>query len=142
MYLINGRPIPQDAPFTDANGTQYPANWLRLSSADEKAAIGVEWIADPEPFNDRFYWSAGHAKDLDQCKAMLIAQVKQNAGAFLAPTDWKIVRFAETGTAVDTVTSEYRAAVRAASNANEQAIAGCTTVEELAALQLTYPEND
>jgi hypothetical protein len=81
MYLINGRPIPQDAPFTDANGTQYPANWIRLASDAEKAAIGIEWIADPEPFNDRFYWSASHAKDLDQCKSMLITQVKQNAAA-------------------------------------------------------------
>ena len=142
MYTINGRPISQDSPFTDANGTQYPPNWIRLSSDAEKAAIGIEWIADPEPYDDRFYWSAGNAKDLDQCKATMTAQVKQTAGSLLAATDWKIVRFAETGTAVDAATSEYRTAVRAASNANEQAIAGCTTVEELAALQLTYPEND
>ena len=142
MYTINGRPISQDSPFSDADGTKYPSNWLRLSSDAEKAAIGIEWIADPEPYDDRFYWSAGHAKDLDQCKAMLTAQVKQTAGSLLAATDWKIVRFTETGTAVDTATSEYRAAVRAASNANEQAIADCTTVEELATLQLTYPEND
>jgi len=140
MYLINGRPIPQDSPFTDASGTQYPANWIRLSSDAEKAAIGIEWIADPEPFDDRFYWSAGHAKDLDQCKAMLIAQVKQNASGFLSTTDWKVVRLAETGTAVDTATSEYRAAVRAASNANEAAIDECDTVDELAALQLTWVE--
>jgi hypothetical protein len=142
MYLINGRPIPQDSPFTDANGTQYPANWIRLASDDEKAAIGIEWIADPEPFNDRFYWSAGHAKDLDQCKTMLIAQVKQTASGFLSTTDWKVVRFAETGTAVDTATSEYRTAVRTASNTNETAINACTTVDELAALQLTWPENE
>jgi hypothetical protein len=142
MYLINGRPIPQDSPFTDANGTQYPANWIRLSSDAEKAAIGIEWIADPEPYDDRFYWSAGHAKDLDQCKAMLVAQVKQTAAALLIPTDWKIVRFAETGTAVDTETSEYRTAVRAASNANEAAIDECDTVDELAALQLTWIEGE
>lgn len=141
MYTINGRPIPQDAPFTDANGTQYPANWLRLSSDQEKAAIGVEWIADPEPYDDRFYWSAGHAKDLDQCKAMLIAQVKQTAGSLLAPTDWKVIRFIEAASPIDAETSEYREAARAASNTNEQAIAACTTVEELAALQLTWPEN-
>ena len=71
---------------------------------------------------------------------MLIAQVKQTAAALLIPTDWKIVRFAETGTAVDTATSEYRAAVRAASNANEAAIDECDTVDELAALQLTWVE--
>jgi hypothetical protein len=142
MYLINGRPIPQDSPFTDANGTQYPANWIRLASDAEKAAIGIEWIADPEPYDDRYYWSAGNPKDLDQCKATLIAQVKQTAASLLAPTDWKVVRFTETGTAVDTATSEYRTAVRTASNANETAINACTTVDELAALQLTWPENE
>lgn len=141
MYTINGRPISQDAAFADANGTQYPSNWLRLSSDQEKAAIGIEWIADPEPYDDRFYWSAGHAKDLDQCKAMLIAQVKQTAGSLLAPTDWKVIRFIEAASPIDAETSEYREAVRAASNTNEAAIAACTTVEELAALQLTWPEN-
>lgn len=142
MFLLNGNPLPLDTAFTGADGTQYPNNWLRLASPEERASIGITEQADPATYDDRFYWSAGHAKDLDQCKATMTAQVKQTAGSLLAPTDWKIVRFAETGTVVDTATSEYRAAVRAASNANEQAIADCTTVEELAALQLTYPEND
>lgn len=142
MYLINGRPIPQDSPFTDANGTQYPANWIRLASDDEKAAIGIEWIADPEPFNDRFYWSAGHAKDLDQCKSMLIAQVKQTAAALLAPTDWKVIRFIESAAPIGTAVTAYREAIRNDSNNNEVAINACTTVDELAALQLTWTENE
>ena len=142
MFLLNGNALQIDTAFTDADGTKYPANWLRLASPEERAAIGITEEPDPATYDDRFYWGVGNPKDLDQCKAMLTAQVKQTAGSLLAATDWKIVRFAETGTAVDTATSEYRTAVRAASNANEQAIAGCTTVEELAALQLTYPEND
>ena len=142
MFLLNGNALQIDTAFTDADGTKYPANWLRLASPEERAAIGITEEPDPATYDDRFYWGVVNPKDLAQCKAMLTAQVKQTAGSLLAATDWKIVRFAETGTAVDTATSEYRAAVRAASNANEQAIAGCTTVEELAALQLTYPEND
>lgn len=140
MFLLNGNPLSLDTAFTGANGTQYPANWLRLASPEERAAIGITEEADPATYDDRFYWGVGNPKDLDQCKAMLTAQVKQTAGSLLAQTDWKIVRFAETGTAVDTATSEYRAAVRAASNANEQAIDECDTVDELAALQLTWVE--
>ena len=140
MYLINGRPIPQDSPFTDANGTQYPANWIRLASDDEKAAIGIAEVADPEPFNDRFYWSAGNPKDLDQCKAMLIAQVKQTAAALLAPTDWKVIRFIESAAPIGTTVTAYREAIRADSNNHETAINACTTVDELAALQLTWTE--
>jgi len=141
MYTINGRPISQDSPFADANGTQYPANWIRLSSDAEKAAIGIEWIADPEPYDDRYYWSAGNPKALDQCKAMLVAQVKQTAASLLAPTDWKVVRFIESAAPIGVEVTDYRTSVRTASNDNETAINACTTVEELAALQLTWPEN-
>ncbi len=142
MFTLNGSPLQLDTAFTGADGTQYPANWLRLATPEERTAIGIAEVADPEPFDDRFYWGVGNPRDLDQCKTMLIAQVKQIAAALLAPTDWKIIRFAETGTAVDTATSEYRIAVRAASNANEAAINECDTVDELAALQLTWIEGE
>jgi hypothetical protein len=142
MFTLNGSPLQLDTAFTGADGTQYPANWLRLATPEERTAIGIAEVADPEPFDDRFYWGVGNPRDLDQCKAMLVAQVKQTAASLLAPTDWKIIRFAETGTAVDTATSEYRTAVRAASNANEAAINECDTVDELAALQLTWIEGE
>jgi hypothetical protein len=139
MFILDNKPLPVGIAFTH-NDIQYPNNWLQLSTAEEKAAIGITEIADPKPFDDRFYWGVGNPKDLEMVRAMLIAQVKQTAAALLIPTDWKIVRFAETGTAVDTETSDYRAAVRAASNANEAAIDECDTVDELAALQLTWVE--
>jgi hypothetical protein len=141
MFILDNKPLQVGIAFRH-NDIQYPNNWLQLSTAEEKAAIGITEVADPEPFDDRFYWGVGNPRDLDQCKAMLIAQVKQTAAALLIPTDWKIVRFAETGTAIDTATSEYRAAVRAASNANEAAIDECDTVDELAALQLTWIEGE
>ena len=55
-FLINGQPLAVGRPFTDADGTQYPSNWLRLASEDEKAAIGITWEADPAPVDNRFYW--------------------------------------------------------------------------------------
>lgn len=47
MFLLNGKPLPIDTPFEDAQGNKYPANWLRLTSDDEKAAIGVTEVPDP-----------------------------------------------------------------------------------------------
>ena len=139
MFLLNGQPLPLDAPFT-ADGIQYPANWLRLTTLEEKEAIGITEVADPAPYDDRFYWGVGNPKDLDQCKANMIAQIKAAAGSMLAPTDWKVIRATETGTPVDAATLTARANIRAASNTHEAAVAACTTVDELAALQLTWPE--
>lgn len=75
-------------------------------------------------------------------KSQVITQIKQTAASMLAPTDWKIIRAAETGTQIDADVLAARAAIRAASNTNEAAVAACTAVDELAALQLPWPEND
>lgn len=141
MFLLNGNPLALDTPF-DANGVQYPANWLRLTSAEEKAAIGITEVADPAPHDDRFYWAPGVPKDLDQLKKQMTEQVKATAGSLLAPTDWKIVRAAEGVKPADADTLAKRTAIRAASDANEAAIAACTSVDALAALQMTWPVDD
>lgn len=44
MFLLNGQPLPIDTPFKDADGNSYPANWLRLTSLEEKQAIGITEI--------------------------------------------------------------------------------------------------
>jgi hypothetical protein len=142
MFTLNGSTLQLDTPFTDANGTQYPSNWLRLATPEERTAIGIAEVADPEPYDDRYYWGVGNPKDLDQCKATLIAQVKQTAASLLIPTDWKVIRFIESAAPIGTAITAYRESVRTASNANETAINACTTVDELAALQLTWPENE
>jgi hypothetical protein len=42
MFILNGKPLSPDVAFTDpATGVQYPANWLRLSTLEEKEAIGI-----------------------------------------------------------------------------------------------------
>ena len=55
MFMLNNSPLPIDKAFT-ANGVQYPSNWLRLASAEDKAAIGISEVADPVRADDRFYW--------------------------------------------------------------------------------------
>ena len=64
MFLLNNNPLPLDTPFSH-NGIQYPANWLRLSSFEEKQAIGITEVSDPDPYDDRFYWGHGNPKQLN-----------------------------------------------------------------------------
>lgn len=49
MFLLNNVPLPLDTPFKDAAGNSYPANWLRLTTLEEKQAIGIVEVPDPEP---------------------------------------------------------------------------------------------
>lgn len=56
MYYQNNKPLPTGRAFT-LGDVQYPANWLQLSSAEERAALGITWVADPVRADDRFYWN-------------------------------------------------------------------------------------
>ena len=65
MFLLNGTPISSDVEFTTPDGTRYPANWIRLASPAERAAIGITEAPDPEVYDQRFYWSPTVPKLLD-----------------------------------------------------------------------------
>ena len=65
MFLLNGSPLPLDTPFT-IDGTSYPANWLRLTSIEEKNAVGITEVADvTTTYDDRFYWGVDNPKLLN-----------------------------------------------------------------------------
>ena len=55
MFLLNNKVLQPGVPFTQ-NGIQYPANWLNLSSLEEKEAIGITEVAQEQRPDDRFYW--------------------------------------------------------------------------------------
>jgi len=56
MFMLNNNHLPVGRAFVH-DGIQYPANWLRLASAAEKAAIGITEVADPVLADSRFYWN-------------------------------------------------------------------------------------
>jgi len=56
MFLLNGNRLAEGISFYDANGTQYPPQWLNVSTEEQKAAIGITWVVDPIRADDRFYW--------------------------------------------------------------------------------------
>lgn len=138
MFLLDGKPLAVDTPFT-ANDIQYPANWLRLASAEEKASIGITEVPDPQPYDDRFYWGPGIPKDLGQLKSTLISQVKSTAGSLLSQSDWKITRMTETSIPVDEDTLAYRTAVREKSNELEASINAASSVPALEAIEFSWP---
>ena len=55
-------------PFTDLKGIQYPANWLDLTTSEEKTAIGLEEISpppQPKPYDSDYYYSFENPRPLD-----------------------------------------------------------------------------
>jgi hypothetical protein len=133
MFVAGGKVIPVDVPFT-LNGLHFPANWLRLSSEEDKKAAGISWQPDPEPVDQRFYWDHGIPKNLEDLKKQWIAQQKQTAGTLLASTDWYITRQFETSLDVPAEILDYRAEVRRISGEREVQIAACESVGDLAEL--------
>jgi hypothetical protein len=64
-FKLGTKTIQLDTPFTH-NEIQYPANWIRLASEEDKSAIGMTWEADAVRYDDRFYWNG----DINNPKAL------------------------------------------------------------------------
>ena len=73
-------------------------------------------------------------------KSNFIAQVKQTAGSILAQTDWMVTRKFERDVAIPADVIAYRASVVAKADELEASISAITTVEQLAALDLSFPQ--
>ena len=155
-FKLNGNPLAVDVAFSH-NDIQYPANWLRLSTAQEKKDLGITEVADDPVYDSRFYNGDGSAKALDDVdakdqegnllknpdgtqmvilgvKSVLKAQEKATAGSLLAKYDWYVVRKAEKSTAIPTAITTYRDAVRTACNTRETALDACSDTAALVTL--------
>ena len=175
-FKLGTKTIQLDTPFTH-NDIQYPANWIRLATEEDKSAIGLVWEADPVRADDRYYWDGdiNNPKALDDkeesdengnplyvkvlgvvdgepamvdsdkrlvtkgLKSNFIAQIKTTAGSILAQTDWMVIRKAERNVDIPASVATYRASVVAKATELETAIESVTTVEQLIALDLSFP---
>ena len=134
MFIFNNQPLSPDSAFTDPKtGIQYPANWLRLASPEERAAIGITEVPDPAPYDQRFYWSPDLPKDHGQLVEQWISTTRTTANTLLAPTDWQVIREADNSKPMDTVIKADRQRIRDAAGIKIAAINATTTTEELAA---------
>ena len=146
-FKLNGNPLAVGVAFSH-NDIQYPANWLRLSTAEEKTAIGITEVADAPIYDSRFYYGDGTAKAVDDktetidgveyktlgVKSVLKAEEKITAGNLLARYDWYIVRKAEKSTAIPTAITTYRDGVRTACDTREKEIDACADTAALVTL--------
>ena len=131
MFKHNDTVIPLDTPFT-IDGTSYPANWLRLTSIEEKNAVGIVEVAEETTtYDDRFYWGVDNPKDLTDLKKNWTAQVKDTANKLLSQTDWMVIRKAERNVDIPAATVTYRAAVVTEIERLKTAIAGVVDVPAL-----------
>jgi hypothetical protein len=132
MFILDGKPLAPDAAFTH-EGIQYPANWLRLATPEEREAIGITEVPDPAPYDQRFYWNPDLPKDHTQLVEQWTQQTRTTAGTLLAPTDWVIIREADNGKAADPALKQLREDIRLATGQKNAAIAATADTAELAA---------
>ena len=155
-YQIGDRKLPLDVAWTDADGIQRPANFLRLSTERDRELLGITWVADTSNnYDARFYWGVDNPKQLNdqpevdadgnetgrtQTGLKTLWKAKQNeiAASLLAPSDWRVVKvlevntsFSAAKTALPTKWQTYRAAVRTACNTRQTEIDNCSDVGRL-----------
>lgn len=140
MFILNEKPLAPDSAFTTEDGRQFPANWLRLSTPEEREAIGIVEVPEPvQVYDQRFYWAPDLPKDHAQLVEQWVSQVKQTAGSLLSQTDWYITRASETGLAAPQSVLERRSLIRSMSNDKEAFLSLTESTEQLAQY-VTSPE--
>ena len=116
-YKLGDRTLPQHVAW-EHNDIQYPANWLTLSSAQDRAELGITWEADQGgDWNQRFYWgydADGNLlpKDYNVLKAQWIADTKQEANNRLRHSDWRVIKAKERGTTMNADWKTWRQTIR------------------------------
>ena len=152
MLKLDNKPLSYDRAFTHA-GIQYPANWLRLSSLEERNALGITEVANDPTYDQRFYWGPSNPKQLNDqpavdedgndlgytqtgLKTLWSAEQGEIAALLLAPSDWRIIKAKETGTNIPSNWKTYRAAIRTACNTRQTEIGNAADVPAL--IELLY----
>jgi hypothetical protein len=154
MFILNEKPLALDRAFTTPDGTQYPANWLRLATPEQREAIGITEAPDAPFYDQRYFWGydvdgnlipkqledevitpeEGEPYTQTGLKTLHIQETKQTANTLLAPTDWYVVRKLERNIDIPVGIVSYRAAVIAVSEERELLIESVSTAEELKSL--------
>ena len=152
-WTYNTKVIREGRSWVDDAGVKHPTNWGSWSE-EEKTQAGLVFVADAPPFDSRFYWAAGVPKAMEDVaevdesgepvvdelgnqvvtkglKSAEIARAKSQADSRLAPTDWYIIRKAETNEDIPVEVLHHRADVRVETDAAVAAIEALSSIEEL-----------
>jgi hypothetical protein len=139
----DGQYIQEGNAFTIGD-VQYPANWLNLSTPEQKLEVGLEEvIATNAPANDQYYWVSTELdkakltyintpKELPSVKDSATGQVRSTAYSLLLPTDWMVVKSFETSTPIPANWNTWRATIRTQAQDAITAIEAATNVDQVA----------
>ena len=152
MYILDGKQLRVGKAFTGTDGTQYPANWLQLSSEEERTAIGITEVADPTPFDSGFYAGRDNEDNLiplefadlgpDPVSGIVTTglqtqwKIEQDNTAYnlLSPNDWYVTRKYERGVDMPVGIASFRADVVSVCAERQTMIDAAINVEQLKSL--------
>ena len=154
FYCTQNQQYINEGTAFEINGVQYPANWLNLSTPQEKAEIGLEEvIATNQPANDTYYWVSqtlvgpdltytNTPKDLLTVKTTALNQINATAYSILLPTDWMVVKSVETSTPINASWNTWRQSIRTTALTATNAVEGAADVDAVAtAMNITWPKD-
>lgn len=146
-YIVEGTAF-------ELGGVSYPANYLNLSSPEEKTAIGLEEVVVVgQPLDPRYYWVSEQLdgatltytntpKDLDSLKANTTAQINDAAHSLLSPSDYMTIKAIETGTPITDAWKFWRESIRTTASNAKAAVAAAADIDALiAATQIEWPHD-
>lgn len=138
MFMLDGKKLPLDAPFT-INGVQYPSNWLRLSSPEERMAVNIVELPDPVVPNEKYFivaWNADGTitstpRPIEDLRNNTLDGIKRWKFQSLTATDWAVTRAAEGVKPIPTDIATERNGIRAKGDDLEAQALAAQTVDQL-----------
>ena len=134
---------------------RHPYNWASSWSDADKKRLGLTWEKEEDTsFDNRFYWSKGIERKLDDedakdddgkqlyqedgktklinegLKTIWIRKTKETANNMLSKTDWLVTRKSEKGTAIPDAITTFRDSVRTKCAEIETKIKACSSLAE------------
>ena len=126
------------------NGVTHPRQIFRKWSKPELAALGIRPASVVTP-DGRYYrtgatnytlvndeWVISYEeteRNVDTLKATLLQSIKDYVGALLSPSDWRVIREMDGGTAMTDEWKAYRNEVRTHGNSLESGVEAFASVE-------------
>ena len=144
MFKYKNKVITPGKGWKDDEGVRHPRNWNIWSSAEKKERGVVEIIPDTLPDSRLYDWSGpdidgkitSTAKDLDTLKIDIKIDIQDQQFIKLGLSDWAYIRHYDTGKDVPTNIETWRNAIRTKATEMEDALAACSSVEDIAKLWL------
>ena len=148
MFKYKDKEIFPGKGWKNDEGVRHPKNWNIWSSAEKKERGVVEIIPDTPPDSRLYEWSmdgdgkiTSTAKDLDTLKIDIKIDIQGQQFIKLGLSDWAYIRHYDTGKDVPANIETWRNAIRTKATEMEDALAACSSVEDIAKLWLVIDKD-